>query len=159
MDPEITSKVLDNELTQLADLISEQPAEIIGRGEDPPSLRLRLRSEKDGEDYYLRGEFDDYPRQPPLWEFYDPDESEVDKPQHYPKDEARDGISTIFLDDPVICHPANRGAYAGYTGKHDEWEKANWQEIKGDSVDSIPAFVDMVLARLNSGLYKGRMSS
>lgn len=156
MNAEVTARVVEAELNAVERKLEDAPGEVIERGENPPSVRLKLESRIDGEVYYLEGVFDDYPQKPGLWEFYHPGDDEKGKVDHYPDDEAKHGLDTIFLDDPVICHPASRRAYAGYTGKHGGWEMKEWRTIEEDSIDSIPRFVDMILSRINSDLYNGR---
>jgi len=122
--PEVTRALVEAEL---AELEPWRQARGFALDWDPsrPALRARLRSAVDGEEYVLEFLLDGYRAQPPLIEFALPGSGERGTRRCYPH-----GGRGYFHDQPVLCAPWNRRAYAAHGGPHGDWNMSQWATLR-----------------------------
>jgi hypothetical protein len=84
-------------------------------------LEVRMRSGIDAEEYVFGFDLSDYRALPPLIELAHPKTGELGTRRCYPK-----GGRGYFHEQPVLCAPWSRRAYATHGGPHADWEMTAW---------------------------------
>ena len=112
-----------------------------------------MRSKVDSERYVLELMCDNYRALPPYIEFRYPTSEERGTHRCYPG-----GGRGYFHNQPVICAPWNRKAYASHGGPHSDWAMASWATYRpnhaqiGDMLVLLQELLD------DPSSYTGRMA-
>lgn len=115
-------------------------------------LKVRIRSKVDGEVYVVEMLLDNYRALPPHIEFLHPTLEERGTRRCYPG-----GGRGYFHNNPVICAPWNRKAYAAHGGPHSDWAMGAWATYRpnhsqlGDMLVLLQELID------DRSSYSGRM--
>lgn len=100
--------------------------------------------------FWLLVDCDDFPQQPPAFNWYDPESEALNQPANTPKG------GGYFHSSGCLCAPWNRLAYK--QGLHNDWILANWMtnpHTRGTT--TLPAMVLRIYRELRSPNYQGRM--
>jgi hypothetical protein len=157
VDPRITLNIVKNELDDCQVDAGRYGWEISEIDEKGQLFTVKMISPIDQELYIMEIRFDDYKELPLLIEFVDPKTGERGKKNAYPADGGKYG--NLFHGNPCICHPCSRKAYKKYSGPHQDWDIAGWQQnSKVGTLTNIRAILRAIYARISdSEIYKGRM--
>jgi len=112
-----------------------------------------MRSAIDGEAYEFEISLDDYRALPPAFELRHLATGERGTRRCYPK-----GGLGYFHNQPVLCAPWNRKAYAALGGPHSDWAMAQWSTYRPNHtrLGDILALIQNLLDDRSS--YEGRMA-
>lgn len=159
VDPEITKRILADELAQFAEIARSY------RWEISPDIQSLLVTTKmrahDGDLFIVETRFDNYKEWPPFFEFIDPDTGVKGTRHAYPR-----STDSFFHESlPCICAPFNRKAYklVDSTGPHPDWNFNDWATSMANNYDWSRAskfgdMLNMIQTRIiTPQLYKGRM--
>lgn len=149
---EVSQATVEAEISQLEPWIKAHGWELTWNA---PGLRLMvvMRSKVDGERYGFEMALDDYRALPPFIELVDPTTGERGTRRCYPG-----GGRGYFHNQPVICAPWSRKAYAAHGGPHADWAMASWASYRpnhaqlGDMVVLLQELLD------DRSSYSGRMA-
>ena len=116
-------------------------------------LSVSMRSAVDGEAFELEVALDGYRAVPPMFEFRHAATGERGTYRCYPK-----GGRGYFHNQPVICAPWNRKAYAAFGGPHGDWAMANWATYRPNHarIGDVLALIQVLINDKSS--YQGRMA-
>ncbi len=111
-----------------------------------------MKSKVDGEKYIFEFSLDHYRELPPSIELVHPLTGERGTRRCYPG-----GGRGYFHNNPVICAPWNRKAYASHGGPHSDWAASQWASCRpnhsrlGDILVLLQELID------DRATYTGRM--
>jgi hypothetical protein len=121
---------------------------------DPAGLLLRatMRSKIDQEQYELELNLGGYRALPPLIELIHPVTGERGSRKCYPG-----GGRGYFHNQPVLCAPWNRKAYAAHGGPHGDWTLAQWATYRPNHARLLDILVLLQSLLDDRSSYSGRM--
>ena len=115
-------------------------------------LRVTLRSKVDQERYQLEMDLHGYRALPPLIELVHPETSERGSRKCYPG-----GGRGYFHNQPVLCAPWNRKAYAAHGGPHGDWALTQWATYRPNHARLLDILVLIQSLLDDASSYSGRM--
>lgn len=126
---------------------------------DSDALTIRASfTARDGEQYILVGDFDDYKAQPPLLDFEEFDTGKRGTHRAYPWS----SYDSFFHGDPIICAPFNRKAYQKV---HTNWQLSGWmtsteQNVQWSQYTTMASMLALIHGRLrHPEKYQRRMTT
>jgi hypothetical protein len=150
VDPEISRRIIEEELRSMAPLVDSYGWEMTSDLSNN-TVTVKMKSIVDSEVYILEAKCDDYKELPPFFEFIYPDTGERGTKLCYPAD------GSFFHANPCICVEWSRKAYAVHGGPHNDWQMANWIKAR-PGMTTLGDFFHLVQRQINNKeKYKGRM--
>ena len=150
VDPEISKRIIEEELQIMAPLITSYGWEV---STDLPNLivSVTMKSVVDNEVYIVEAKCDDYKELPPYFEFVHSVTNERGTKRSYPAD------GSFFHPTPCICVQWNRKAYNAHGGPHGDWPMPNWLSYR-PGMTTLGDFFHLVQRQINNKqMYRGRM--
>lgn len=150
MDRQICIEIVRAELAQAITMGMQQNLwEIHVDEQDPLKFTVTIPNRSIGEEFVLEFVCDEYKLKPPHIEMIDPRNGQRGVKSAYPQGDS------LFHGHPVICHPCNRKAYAGYSGVHGEWTYTNWV-ASAKAASTLGDMIIMIYSRIQK--CTGRMA-